>query len=200
MADEKTPADALFDLIDSRLLDVNTCIPAIVTSYENGRASVQPTARKRFADGDVIDYPIIQNVPVNWPSFAGGSAGIKGPVRSGDTCLLVFAQQARDGSDDRRMFDLTDAYCVMLNLGSIGGDAGNNSDMTIYFGGAHIRITEGGRLDINAPGGVGIKSPQTDHNGAFVQSGGVLSSNGVALDSHTHGGVIPGSGSTGAPN
>lgn len=221
------PVDALLGLIQSQLLDVNTCLPATIVSYENGIARVSPTGKKRFADGDTLDYPIIPNVRICWPSFSGGLAGIKGPVKKGDPCLLVFSQQAVDGSDDRRMFDLQDAYAIMCNIGTAGkSDSINNADMTMYFGPAYIRLTEGGELMINAPGGTTIKTPST-HNtgtlttdgllaykngmtgtgggagtnitGTITQSGGTLSSNGIVLHTHTHGGVQTGGGNTGAP-
>lgn len=227
MAENSNPVDALLGLIDSKLLDVNTCLPGTIVSYSNGKASVSPTGKKRFSDGDVLAYPIIQNVRVCWPAFAGGQAGIKGPVKPGDRCLIVFAQQATDGSDDRRMFDLSDAYCVMVDLGNVGGDASNNNDMTMFFGGAYIRITEGGALEINAPAGTKITTPETINTGkltsqglltyqagmagtgggsgtsitgSITQTGGDLSSNGVVLATHTHGGVMSGGGNTGAPN
>lgn len=201
MSEPTSPVDALLSMIDSRLLDVNTAIPGVIQSYANGIASVLPTGKKRFADGEVLSFPIIPNVRVCWPSFSGGKAGIKAPVRAGDSCLLVFSQQAVDGSDDRRMFDLQDAYAVMCDLGKVGqGDSSNNEDMTIYFGDAFIRLTEAGALQINAPAGTTITSPSTLISGAVSQSGGSLSSNGVVLASHTHGGVATGSGNTGAPN
>lgn len=153
------PVDALLGLIQSQLLDVNTCLPATIVSYADGVARVSPTGKKRFADGDALDYPIIPNVRVCWPSFAGGAAGVKGPVKPGDRCLLVFSQQAIDGTDDRRMFDLQDAYAVMCDLGNAGaGDSGNNADMTMFFGAAYIRLTEAGALQINAPGGTTINT------------------------------------------
>lgn len=236
------PVDALLGLIQSQLLDVNTCIPATIVSYANGVARVSPTGKKRFADGDALDYPIIPNVRVCWPSFAGGLAGIRGPVKEGDPCLLVFSQQAVDGSDDRRMFDLQDAYAIMCNIGTVGkSDSVNDNDMTMYFGPAYIRLTEGGELLINAPGGTTINTPNTTHTGnvktngntaidgttlskgtitgmggmgitgsggggatvsvtgTIVHTSGTLSSNGIVLHTHTHGGVQPGSGSTGLP-
>jgi len=166
------PVDALLGLIQSQLLDVNTCIPATIVSYADGVARVAPTGKKRFADGDALDYPIIPNVRVCWPSFAGGLAGIRGPVREGDLCLLVFSQQAVDGSDDRRMFDLQDAYAVMCNIGVVGqSDSGNDNDMTMYFGPAYIRLTEGGQLLINAPGGTVIDTPNTQHTGNVKTNG-----------------------------
>lgn len=221
------PVEALMGLIRSQLLDVNTALPATIVSYANGLARVAPTPKKRFADGDVLDYPIIPNVRVCWPSFAGGSAGVKGPVKAGDKCLLVFSQQAVDGTDDRRMFDLQDAYAVMCDLGNASaGDSGNNADMTMFFGPAYIRLTAGGELKINAPGGTTINTPSTQNTGTLTTDGlltykdgmagtgggngtaitgninhssGNLTSNGKTLHTHVHSGVQPGGGNTGAP-
>lgn len=223
------PVEALLGLVKSQLLDVNTALPGIIVSYENGLARVVPTGKKRFADGDVLDYPIIPNVRVCWPSFAGGTAGVKGPVKPGDKCLLVFSQQAIDGSDDRRTFDLQDAYAVMCDLGNAGaGDSGNNEDMTMFFGPAYIRLTAAGALDINAPGGTTINTPSTHNTGTLTTDGlltyqdgmtglggsngttmqgdfdhtsGTITSLGKRIDgTHTHGGIQPGGGNTAVPN
>jgi hypothetical protein len=196
------PVDALLGLIQSQLLDVNTCIPATIVSYADGVARVSPTGKKRFADGDALDYPIIPNVRVCWPSFAGGLAGIRGPVKEGDPCLLVFSQQAVDGSDDRRMFDLQDAYAIMCNIGTVGkSDSVNDSDMTMYFGPAYIRLTEGGELLINAPGGTTINTPNTTHTGN-VKTNGNTAIDGTTLSKGTITGMggmgITGSGGGGA--
>lgn len=174
------PIDALQSLINSRLLDVNTSLPATIVSYANGVARVQPKPKKRFSDGDILDYPIIPNVRVCWPSFAGGQAGVKGPVKAGDNCLLVFSQQAVDGSDDRRMFDLQDAYAVMCDLGEIDGDSSNNDDLTMFFGSAYLRLTASGELKINAPGGTTIDTPSTLNNGTLTTTGQFTYQNGMA--------------------
>ena len=222
--------ESLQQLIRSQLLDVNTALPATVVSYDNGIARVQPNPKKRFADGDVLDYPIIPNVRVCWPSFNGGKAGIKGPVKAGDQCLLVFSQQAVDDSDDRRTFDLQDAYAVMVDLGRAGeSDSGDNTHMTMFHGPAYIRITEGGAIEINAPGNIVVKAPLTTFkgkvtveqlltylagmngsgggvggsaviNGDIVHNNGTITSLGKKIDgTHTHSGVQTGGGNTGAP-
>lgn len=193
--------DALLGLVKSQLMDVNTCMPGIILSYSGGKAKVAPIGKKRYADGDILDYPVIPNVRVCWPSFSGGKAGVKGPVLPGDKCLLIFAQQAVDGSDDRRIFDLQDAYAIMCDIGNVGaGDSSNNNDMTMFFGDAYIRITSSGAMVINAPSGISIESPETTIMGAVQQNNGVLSSNGVVLDIHTHGGVETGASNTSGPN
>jgi hypothetical protein len=187
------PVEALMGLIRAQLLDVNTAIPGVIVSYENGLARVAPTGKKRFADGDVLDYPIIPNVRVCWPSFAGGTAGVKGPVKAGDKCLLVFSQQAIDGTDDRRMFDLQDAYAVMCDLGDAGaGDSSNNADMTMFFGSAFIRLTADGALQINAPGGTTITTPSTTNTGTLLTQGKLTYEAGMAGSGGANGTVISG--------
>ena len=187
--------DALNSMMKSHLTDVNTAIPGVIVSYSNGLARVAPTGKKRFADGDVLDYPIIPNARVCWPSFSGGSAGIKGPIKPGDRCLLVFSQQAIDGTDDQRIFDLQDACAIMCDIGNASvSDSTNNDDMTIYFGAAHIRLTASGELIINAPGGAAI-------TGNITHSGGSITSLGKKIDgTHTHGGVAAGGDNTAVPN
>lgn len=180
-------------LIRAQLLDVNTAIPGVIVSYEGGLARVAPTGKKRFADGDVLDYPIIPNVRVCWPSFAGGTAGVKGPVKPGDRCLLVFSQQAIDGTDDRRMFDLQDAYAVMCDLGNAGaGDSGNNADMTMFFGSAFIRLTAAGALQINAPGGTTITTPNTTNTGTLLTQGKLTYQDGMSGSGGSSGTQISG--------
>jgi len=221
--------EALQQLIRAQLLDVNTALPATVVSYSNGIARVKPNTQKRFADGDVLDYPIVPNVRVCWPSFNGGNAGIKGPVKAGDQCLLVFSQQAVDDSDDRRMFDLQDAYAVMVDLGRAGAsDSGDNTHMTMFHGPAYIRITEAGAIEINAPGSIVVKAPLTTFKGKvtveqlftymagligsgggassaaitgnITHTGGTITSLGKNIDgTHTHSGVTAGGDNTGAP-
>jgi hypothetical protein len=165
MAEQNDFISALKSMVDGRLHEINTSLPGVIVSYSNGRASVQPTPKRRFADGDVLTFPILQNVRVCWPSFSGGSAGVKGPIKPGDKCLLVFAQQAVDGTDDARRFDISDSYCIPCDLGSAGaGDSGNNDAMTVFYGPGSIRITSDGKVSINAPGGFDVVASRIDLN------------------------------------
>lgn len=207
-------------LIQSEMVDVNTSLPGVVVSYANGLASVRPLASKRFQDGDVLAFPVIHNVPIRWPVFAGGLAGVKGPVVPGDKVLLVFSQQAKDGTDDQRRFDLSDAYAVICD-NSQSGQGGNNADMIMYFGAAYIKITAGGALEINAPAGTTTIAPSnlltgsqlvqgniTGQSGFNISGGtgstvnitGSIRNNGVDIGStHKHSGVQTGGGNTGNP-
>jgi len=222
MAENIDPLSALNAFFRAAVSDMNTCIEGVIVSYEGGKASVQPIGTKRFSDGDELDYPVLDSVPVRWPTFSGGSAGVKGPIVSGDKCLLVFSQQAIDGTDDMRQFDINDAYAVMCD-GSTSGQGGSNDAMCMYFGSAYIRITKAGALEINAPGGTTHTSPTItnkgnvvttgttqmqgaasmtgggESTGGFTNTGGTVSSNGVTLESHVHSGVTAGGANTGGP-
>lgn len=185
--------EALSGLVKSHLLEMNTCLPGEIVSYESGYARVRPLAKKRYADGDILDFPIIPRVRICWPTFSGGTSGVKGPVKAGDKCLIVFSQQAIDNGDDRRMFDLTDAYAIMHNLGEVKSQSTNNSDMIMWFGSAYIKLTAGGALEINAPAGAKIIAPLTTHQGN-VENTGMLTSKGLL----TYQAGMAGSGGAGA--
>lgn len=193
------------NLINAEMLNVNTSIEATIVSYADGKAQVRPIGKKRFIDGDELDFPVINNVPVRWPTFSGGNAGVKGPVTAGDKCLLVFSQQASDGTDDMRRFDLSDAYAVMVDGNSSTSQGGDNSSMVMYFGSAYIRITNAGKLEINAPGGTETVAPLNTYTGSSRLTGtfevveGDVIVEGISSKSHTHGGVQTGTGNTGLP-
>lgn len=171
-------------LIQSEMVDVNTSLPGVVVSYANGLASVRPLANKRFQDGDVLAFPVIHNVPIRWPVFAGGLAGVKGPVVPGDKVLLVFSQQAKDGTDDQRRFDLSDAYAVICD-NSQSGQGGNNTDMIMYFGAAYIKITAGGALEINAPAGTTTIAPSNLLTGSQLVQGNITGQSGFNISGGT---------------
>ena len=155
---------SLRSLIKSEMIDVNTSLNGVVTSYSNGLATVRPTANKAYQDGDSLPFPLIYNVPVRWPSFNGGACGFKGPIKPGDNVLVVFAQQATDGTDDQRRFDLNDAYCIPAHNATTA-QGGNNDDTILYFGSAYIKLTSAGAMEINAPGGCKTISPNNEFTG-----------------------------------
>lgn len=198
---------SLRELVKSELIDVNTALNGEIVSYANGFATVKPLANKQFKDGDSQPFPLIYKVPVRWPSFNGGQCGFKAPIKAGDKVLIIISQQAIDGSDDLRRFDLTDAYCMPADNKVIAGGS-NNEDTIMYFGSASIRITSDGQIILTAPNGVYYNAPTfaMDNNGGdtsmsmtgSVSITGTVSNNGKNIGStHTHGGVTTGAGTTG---
>lgn len=107
---------ALRAIVEARLADLHTSMPARVVSYDSAtqRATVQPLIRD--AEGTLL--PIVHDVPVVFPVVGGG--GLTFVVAAGDTGLLQVAESsterwragdgsATDAGDDRR-FSLTDAF------------------------------------------------------------------------------------------
>jgi len=191
-------------LIRSELVTINTSVEGEVVDYANGLATIRPLATKRFPDGDTLAFPLLYNVPMRWPSFNGGKCGIKGPIRAGDRVLIVFAQQATDGTDDERSFDISDAYAVPCG-NIIAGQSSNNDDMVMWFGSAYIKLTADGKMEINAPGGTKTIAPSNELTGTATikgitkmdggfESSGTAKNNGKDIGSgHTHtGGTISG--------
>jgi hypothetical protein len=105
------------DMVDKRLIDVHTSMPATVVSYDYGTnlAVVQPKLKRKTKGQGLIDLPKISNVPVCWPRM--GMAHLRLPVTAGDEGEIHFAERSIDswlsgGEDDGtdlRKHDLSDA-------------------------------------------------------------------------------------------
>ena len=212
---------SLKNVIQNEMAGINTSLDGEIISYSNGIATIKPLANKMFEDGDSLPFPNLVNVPIRWPSFNGGKCGIKGPIRKGDKVLIIFSQQAIDGTLDQRKFDLSDAYAIPC--GQIGGQASNNDDMIMWFGDAYIKLGADGKLEIKAPGGSKIITPdneftgnnkvsgnqetqgtttnsgETSMNGGFSSQGSATNNGKNIGSTHTHLGVQPGSGVSGPP-
>lgn len=183
MADNDGLVESLRRLVKGELNNVNTSIDCVIVNYNNGRADVRSIPQQMFIDGDTQPYPIIFGVRVVWPRFAGGMAGVKGPVTVGDKCLLIVCQQAIDGSDDMRRFDITDSYCIVGAFDS--DDVAGNDDMRLYFGGAYLAITKDGKIVMNAPAGIEQKSPMTTFS-ENIKVNGTGMIGGVTFNTHRH--------------
>jgi len=194
---------AIRSLIKSEMVDLNTSISGEVVSYSKGNATIKPIGNKRFQDGESLPFPLIYNVPIRWPSFNGGQCGFKAPIKKGDKVLIVFSQQATDGTDDLRRFDLSDAYAIPADNDQSDGGS-NNEDTIMYFGSASIRITAAGEVIITAPKGIIYDSPSLDVSygglGTTMNLTGTLLNNNVNVGhNHRHSGVQTGPSDTGNP-
>lgn len=114
-----TMAEVIERGIDKRLLDLHVSLPAKIETYDGNKASVQPLLKRTFANGNVLNLPIITNVPILWQR--AGKAMLVLPIKKGDTGTLLFSERSLDlwlvqGSDvdpaDPRKFDLSDAQFI----------------------------------------------------------------------------------------
>jgi hypothetical protein len=152
--------DVINNGIESKLIDLHTAMPATVVSFDasSQTVSVQPTFKRVYNDGTVQLLPIINNVPVVFPSADGGSAILSMPVKAGDHVLLVFAQRALDqwlekGSPqdpiDPRKFNLTDAICIpgMFPKTKKSARVSTNS-VRLEYQGAKIELFPDGKVTV----------------------------------------------------
>jgi hypothetical protein len=143
-----TDADAIVAYVNDALRRVNTVLPGQIDSYDpaSGKASVRPLLREKYADGDVLELPVIDNVPLVFPRT--GEASISLPVARGDGVLLLFCQRSMDtwlssggvaNPDDIRMHSLSDAIAIPgLVPFSVGGSG--TTDLVIQRGSAQFKI------------------------------------------------------------
>ncbi len=119
-------ADNISDMIRADRLELNTCMPAVIISYDPSTKTceVTPSFSRRFIDptlGDegVVPRMDISGVPVVFPQSSSG--GVTFPLSKGDPVMLLFAQRDIDtwiekGGEDApasaRLHDITDAIAI----------------------------------------------------------------------------------------
>ena len=120
---KETMTDVLQLFLDSRLENVHTLLPGKIESYEEPlrKASVQPLIKLKTRGNEDVEMPILDNVPVIFPSSTGGQ--ILFPLDKGDFCLIMFSETGIGNylnsvgaiqveADDVARFSLTDAICL----------------------------------------------------------------------------------------
>lgn len=136
--------DLVKAIIDNKLDDVHTAIPARVEEIDpkRMRASVTLLRKRRVSpDSDPEPIPPILEVPVMTPK--GGDFLVRPPVRKGDTVLVVFSERALDHllvdgkpQDPRykRRHALDDAIAIpgLLNQAEAQFPAEHAEDMLVY--------------------------------------------------------------------
>ena len=111
----------LKNLMQDSLHDVHTAIPGRIENFDPIRceADVLPYGKYKKPNGELVDYPMCPGVPVMFPQGAGQTATIAFPVKQGDECLLLFAEQALDtwktgaSSTIDLRHDLTNAVAIV---------------------------------------------------------------------------------------
>ena len=85
--------DVIKDWIKKGAEDVHVSMIGKIESYNpfTNRASITPVGSFTAPDWQEIPYPTIHNVPLQFPCGNGGQSGVTFPVKSGDTCVIIFA-------------------------------------------------------------------------------------------------------------
>ena len=109
--------------ISQYLNDTCTSIPGFVHEYNKATntCSVQPSVKMTLPNGSSINYPILGNASVIFPSTP--RSAISFPIQKGDPVLIVFSQRSLDSwqvstgdqivnPKDARVHNLSDAIVI----------------------------------------------------------------------------------------
>lgn len=164
---------------------VNTCVICKVMATDGDYVDVLPLVTEVNGLGESIEPTPLFHLPF-MRYHAGIAAVILNPV-PGDLGLAVFSTRDNSGVTKGTTAPKPPASFrgnTMANGFYVGGFL-NQSPSTF------IEITQGGQVNITAPGGVNIA-------GNVTVSGDVVAS-GISLTSHVHGGVQGGGSTTAGP-
>lgn len=160
-----TLAESIDQAIWSVLCGLFTGIPATIESYDPStkKASAKPMIKKVYKDGEVISMPVVNDMPVVFPT-SGKFVGLTFPVSVGDECYILFAQRSIDNwlstgveslPATTEKFSMNDGI-VLVGLSSFkNAAAANGTDVELFYRNAKIRITPKGEILVDA--GVGGK-------------------------------------------
>lgn len=108
------------EIAQSVVDDVHTVLPCRVVKYDEKKnlAKVKPVGEFLLRDGEKMEFPEIDEVPVIFPYFIAWDIGIVFPVHKNDEMLLFISEieldEWRTGakSDAPLKFDLTSAVAM----------------------------------------------------------------------------------------
>lgn len=190
--------------IKKEIRSMHTAMPGTIVSFDPGKmtATVLPGMMFKKPDGNTIAYPQITGVPVVFPQGANQQCTVAFPVKAGDGCLIVIAEQSLDywmyGQETSTdlAFDMTNAMCIPgLFTGSNDAVQAACAANAVVVDAKGTRITvKNGSVEIDAAE-VKIKGNLTVEGA--VKSSGDVNGSGISLATHTHTGDS--GGTTSAP-
>lgn len=154
--------EVLEQAVDDALVDVHTCMPAIVESFNASTqtVNVRPALKRKYDDGTVSERPLILDVPVIFPK--GGLFSITFPIKKGDDVLLLFSERSLErwkvesgvvDPKDSRKFHLSDAFCLPTGGRDIKVIAGADATkVRLVNGAAEIELNENGEIIVKSTG------------------------------------------------
>lgn len=155
--------DAIRSAVQSRLVDVRVSIPAVVTKFypADQTADVQPSLRRKLPDGSLVNLPVVNRAPVQYPRTARG--GVKFPLFPGDQVTLLISDRSLDvwkskgglvDPAEGRMFNLSDAQVIPGVFAPAEAEEGfPDADMIVEWGSSRLRLKEDGTMGLGAVGG-----------------------------------------------
>jgi hypothetical protein len=155
----------------------HTCMPGVIESYDSTerKAKVTPLLKRKYLNGNEIEYKPIDNVPVMF--FGSGSAGLRLQEQDyvNQTCLLIFCERSIDFwkakgeltvPGNNRKFSTSDAI-ALVGLNSFNNTDEGGKDLQLFANDSTITIKEDSSVVVeNSNGSYELKA-----NGQFAVNG-----------------------------
>ncbi len=185
------------DIIDDNIRGIHTAMPGTILSFDPSTclATVLPTMKYKMPNGKTIPYPQITGVPVVILETMNQQATIAFPIKEGDGCTIVVAEQALDywqygqETDTDLAFDLTNAICIpglFVPPNSVVQDACEQNAIIADVKGTRVTIKkELVQIDSKKV----IINGDVKVNGCIKATDDIVAGDRVSLTKHTHMGV-----------
>lgn len=159
---ETPPLDQIIQsAIIAAMMKMRVHMPGkIVKKSGNNKVDIQPLIQTRYTNGDVVNLPVIQNVPVGMPQ--GQDYSIKLPIKVGDTGHILFSDRSLDiwkvgdggitDPQDSRIHDMTDAVFIPGLVTFSEQIVDDTDDLVLTNGEAQIRLLSDGTFKIQNTG------------------------------------------------
>lgn len=215
-ADEDSLTGVFRSVLSKFLQQTDDMLPAIVIAYDrtSNRATVQPQVMMGSTSGEKISRAQIASVPVL--NIGGGGFVLSFPIKPGDLgwikasdrdiSLYLQGGLKEEWPNTKRMHSFQDGLFIPDVLKTFTVDGEDAERVVLQTTDATTRIAIApGLVKITTPGTVEVDAPTVHMTGDLTVDGsitaqGEVTGNGIALSTHTHGGVQPGGGNTTAPN
>ncbi|GAA5631063.1 hypothetical protein Acal02_01682 [Acinetobacter calcoaceticus] len=206
------------DAVTAEVLGFWTSLPCEVVSYDPDTVTVEVKplirvpARKPDGGIEMLEIPILQDVPVMFPC-AGGFT-ITHPINIGDECLVSFSSRNIDNwwqsggvqnPFDTRHHDLSDGFAFFRPQSQdkkISGISTDNLEIRSDDNATKIQITPGGIINFIGQKAVfhcDVEMKKTLTVNGLIKSLEDVLAKAVSLFGHKHKGVQSGSGTSGPP-
>lgn len=216
-ADEDSLTGVFRSVLQKFLQGTDDMLPAIVIAYDRttNRATVQPQIMMGTTSGEKVARAQIASVPVL--NIGGGGFVLSFPIKPGDLGWIkasdrdisLYLQQGpgqEEWPNTKRLHSFQDGLFIPDVLKTFTVDGEDAERVVLQTTDAMTRIAIApGLVKITTPGTVEVDAPTVHMTGDLQVDGsitaqGEVTGNGIALSTHTHGGVQPGGGNTTAPN